>query len=1025
MPAGVRAVLVVALLGGCSGPQRHAGDHLAELRAAGLPRRVLPRLSVLADHRPCEAAPAADIATVPGALCAGGADDRAARKRALRIQASARRAARERVDPGAMHAVALIDLLWTLGDRGRVDGVVHELETVARLAPSADVLGDLAAAYIVRAGIADRAGDLVAAVDAAQRALEREPGPGAARFNAALAEQRLALDRVAAEDWDAYLAGAPPRPWADEARRSRATLVFPAADSFPVLRAGPAVLARMAAGAPQRARETAVEQLMPQWAAAVLAGDTATAEDRLRRVEVIGAALLRRPGGDASAADIAAAARASAGHSLARAIVTLGTAQRALGKRELDDAETAFARAERLGADVPLLRAWCAVGRGVGRFYRDEGDRGASIFLALAARPDSGRYPALAGRARWSLGTILGRRGNFADAVEHASRAEWFYRRAGEAGNAAFAHYLASEGAWHLGDAEGSARRMYRVLHELRRARHSTPRHNQLYVAAQAAGGDGLRHAAARLLDDDVAGLEGASPSSRAEPLLRRAEARAALGWRALARSDLHAGAVLLDSLPDPQQREWIRQDRRLAQAALDERPTAVTLARVDSVVAFFDNPSRVARLVPALLARADVRLALGDAAGTRADLDSVSRMLSKRSGLLRSVAFRASMLEARRSVFERLALLLIREGRPAEALVALDRGRVPLFARRAGEGMLRSAPAGTVVASLSVVADTLLVWTLRGNRVRLSVDTVAGDTLARLVDALATGLEAGVERPGIDAVLSRLHGLLVSGMGELPPGAELVVVADGILSRVPFTALRDPASGRYLLQDHAVRYGTTLADATAPRPRPIPPGGRALVVAPSFDHVRHPSLEPLPAAEREARIVAAVSPRAVLLAGREATLPRVRAALAGAGLVHVASHAVFDDARPSRSYLVLARGPEGDVLQADELESLDLRGVRLVVFSACRTQRTAGRGSGMAGLTAAAMKAGAGGVIGSLWRVEDSQTLELMTALHREYQASGDPSAALRRAQLTLLRSADSRLRSPAAWAGFRYVGL
>jgi CHAT domain-containing protein len=42
----------------------------------------------------------------------------------------------------------------------------------------------------------------------------------------------------------------------------------------------------------------------------------------------------------------------------------------------------------------------------------------------------------------------------------------------------------------------------------------------------------------------------------------------------------------------------------------------------------------------------------------------------------------------------------------------------------------------------------------------------------------------------------------------------------------------------------------------------------------------------------------------------------------------------------------------------------------------------------------------------------------------HTEFRRSGDGPAALRAAQLRLLRASDPAQRSPAAWAGFRYAG-
>jgi CHAT domain-containing protein len=69
-------------------------------------------------------------------------------------------------------------------------------------------------------------------------------------------------------------------------------------------------------------------------------------------------------------------------------------------------------------------------------------------------------------------------------------------------------------------------------------------------------------------------------------------------------------------------------------------------------------------------------------------------------------------------------------------------------------------------------------------------------------------------------------------------------------------------------------------------------------------------------------------------------------------------------------------------------------------------------------------MAAGADGVVGSLYEVDDALTRPMMAELHRAYRRSHDGAAAVRAAQLRLLHSPDSTLRAPAAWAAFRYVG-
>ncbi len=46
------------------------------------------------------------------------------------------------------------------------------------------------------------------------------------------------------------------------------------------------------------------------------------------------------------------------------------------------------------------------------------------------------------------------------------------------------------------------------------------------------------------------------------------------------------------------------------------------------------------------------------------------------------------------------------------------------------------------------------------------------------------------------------------------------------------------------------------------------------------------------------------------------------------------------------------------------------------------------------------------------------------MPEFHSAYRAGGDGAAALRKAQVHMIHQPDPTLRSPAAWAGFRYVG-
>jgi len=55
---------------------------------------------------------------------------------------------------------------------------------------------------------------------------------------------------------------------------------------------------------------------------------------------------------------------------------------------------------------------------------------------------------------------------------------------------------------------------------------------------------------------------------------------------------------------------------------------------------------------------------------------------------------------------------------------------------------------------------------------------------------------------------------------------------------------------------------------------------------------------------------------------------------------------------------------------------------------------------------------------------VEDEATRAMSRSLHENLRAGAPPVAALRGAQLAMLRSADPLLRTPSAWSGFQLYG-
>jgi CHAT domain-containing protein len=376
--------------------------------------------------------------------------------------------------------------------------------------------------------------------------------------------------------------------------------------------------------------------------------------------------------------------------------------------------------------------------------------------------------------------------------------------------------------------------------------------------------------------------------------------------------------------------------------------------------------------------------------------------------------------------------MLKLAAGDTTGALVALEHGRVSFApAAAAGErsGRPHTAP-GTVGLEYALIGDTLLVWTVSGSDVRLARVRVDRDSLARVIERTRIAVARGEDESRLRLRLAWLYDAVVRPVAARlgPAETRLTVVADGGVPTDLFAALFDTRAGRYLIQDHPLVFAPTLPTAARQAPKPGGEPGVLIAANPAFSSREYPGLKGLPEADVEADSVAAFYSAPVRLRGAEVTPRAVEAAVRRAVVFHFAGHAVFDDDNPDRSHLVLAPDPggvHGGSLTATTLSAMDWSGVRLVVLSACETLPSRrGRSGGFAGFAAALLGAGAGGVVGSSWSVEDRSSRHLMVEFHRAYRTSGDGAGALRVAQLQLLNSSDATLRSPTAWAAFRYAG-
>jgi CHAT domain-containing protein/tetratricopeptide (TPR) repeat protein len=259
---------------------------------------------------------------------------------------------------------------------------------------------------------------------------------------------------------------------------------------------------------------------------------------------------------------------------------------------------------------------------------------------------------------------------------------------------------------------------------------------------------------------------------------------------------------------------------------------------------------------------------------------------------------------------------------------------------------------------------------------------------------------------------------------GALRGVHRLIVVPHDVLTYLPFAALRDEVTGRFLVEDYALLLLPSAAVLPAVRQRPGFAGwlssGTAFAPLP----------DDLPATRGEATAVSGAFEQVAVRLGRGATERRFRQALGTGGIVHVASHGRLNAANPMFSAITFASrsaAPDDDGrFEVHELLGLTVSSP-LVFLSGCETglgpvgSTSFARGEDYATLAQAFLFAGARNVVATLWRVEDEGAGAFATLFYG-YLGAEDPVMSLARAQRALL--SQSRYTAPYYWAPYVVTG-
>jgi CHAT domain-containing protein len=234
-----------------------------------------------------------------------------------------------------------------------------------------------------------------------------------------------------------------------------------------------------------------------------------------------------------------------------------------------------------------------------------------------------------------------------------------------------------------------------------------------------------------------------------------------------------------------------------------------------------------------------------------------------------------------------------------------------------------------------------------------------------------------------------------------------LVFVPAGLLSLLPLhaAAWSDGAGLRYALDERLITYAPSARAVAAARAGASAGMGSVLAVG----EPERGDVPPLPHAAAEAEAVRASVPVGRVLTGAAATAAAVGAVLHEHPLLHFACHGRADLRDPLASALLLAGADE---LSVAGLLEQRLPGCRLAVLSACETS-VAGIAlpDEVVSLPASLLQAGVGGVVGTLWAVDDLSAMLLVRRMFASLAAGVEPAEALRRAQRWLRDATNEEL--------------
>lgn len=955
-----------------------------------------------------------------------------------RLRAIAQKLANDLDEPNSGQTAHIAGVAFLLA--GDAKKAVKRLERAAVIAPEqASVWTDLAAA---RLALYDSEYDALQVVDAlgdVDQALRIEPNCAEALFNRAQVFEVMGLHAAASDAWRRFIVSDDPSGWSREAAgRQRRLETVTRADEWQVtvtqLRAAVAgndrvTVRRIVAAFPQDARANGEGTFLEEWAQAIRREDHIAAESALRLTEVVAEELMQINGETLlrdAVASIRAVERPEAIALIAEGQTAYVAARKlyATQKRAVSDALPLFEQATRAFGDhcLPMAR--------VSEFYvasslYDLNRRNEALqMLQRLERRVPRRHRALQAYINWQIGALYLREQKFQEALDAQSRATAIFEQLGEDRNANIMGSAAAATQAVIGRRTQAWKTRLAIFGRISRSGSREDLQRALDVAARAEALSGEWRNAHSLLTLAIDPRLNQNQRIYVSSLIWHAISAFRLDIGDVVGYDMASARAVAQQIRDPLVRTQALNDVLFCDAVTSVEEPHRAIALLDRYITAARNDASFLMVAEALLERGRARLKVGDDGGAIADFRAALDQDQKASRTLSAIQLRDAFFRTGEVAAGELASVLSRSGRYGEAFSIIDeeRARAFLDGAESGAGVILSLSSDTMIVEYVSLPDELLVFILRRGVLRFVRVAVGAKSLEEMSARFIQELEAGCT----PTALARLSEVLIGPIdADVRQTGRLIVVPDRTIMNVPFSALSLRSMKRLVEQvDLTIAPSAAVAAERRQTWRTVPQSLLA-IGNPTIDRSRFPVLDPLPAAEREAYRIAREYVEATVLVRSAATREAVLKAIGENEVIHIAAHAVLMRPDPAHSHLVLAPSDsDSGVLYLADIERRMLRSSRLVFLAACETATTPDIRRNVDTLALAFIASGASNVVGTLWRVDDEITEEFAVLLHRELRRGATAAGAVRRAQLTMLKSSSLQSRSLSAWAAFQVYG-